>query len=165
LDPQDLKPFFIEFAMQHISSFTSAVSLSRTSLIALFWLIAASLIAGCSGRDPNLPEVARVKGIVMFEGKPLPEGEVHFVPEDPQANPASGMINEDGTFELSTYERYDGATVGKHKVTINIPPHLDGSIPDPPIQLPKRYGNPDETPLSVEVESRKTNEFELTIEK
>lgn len=93
----------------------------------------------------------------MFQGEPLPEGEVHLIPEDPQANPASGMIKEDGTFQLSTYERHDGATVGMHMVTINIPAHLDGSVPDPPIQLPKQYGDSNDTPLSFEVEGGKTN--------
>lgn len=128
-------------------------------------LFALSAAIGCSGRDPNLPEVARVEGLVMFKGEPLPEGEIHFHPEDPACNPGSGIIEADGTFQLSTYERHDGATVGKHKVTIVIQPHLDGSVPDPPIQIPRQYGNPDATPLSVEVESGKTNKFELTIKK
>ena len=73
------------------------------------------------------------------------------------------MIEKNGTFQLSTYERHDGATVGKHKVTIIIPPHLDGSNPDPPIQIPKQYGNPKSTPLNIEVEAGKTNKLELTI--
>jgi len=145
-------------------SFSSLLS-HRSSLSASLGLMGVCLIAGCNSRDPNLPEVARVRGVVMFKGEPLPEGEIHFHPEDTQSNPGSGMIQKDGTFELSTYERHDGATVGKHKVTINIPPHLDGSIPDPPIQIPKQYGNPDATPLSVEVVSGKTNTFELTIKK
>lgn len=135
----------------------------RNPLFAL-GLLGLCVIPACNSRDPNLPETAKVEGTVMFQGEPLPEGEVRFVPEDTQANPASGMIMEDGTFQLSTYERHDGAAVGKHKVTINIPPHLDGSVPDPPIQLPKQYGNPDDTPLSVEVEGGKTNTFELVIE-
>lgn len=126
-------------------------------------LIGLCLFAGCNSRDPNLPEVARVEGLVMFKGKPLPEGEVHFHPEDTKCNPGSGMIEKDGTFQLSTYARHDGATVGKHKVTIIIQPHLDGSIPDPPIQIPKQYGNPQATPLSIEVVGGKTNKVELTI--
>ena len=128
-------------------------------------LVGLIAVIGCSGRDPNLPEVARVEGLVMFKGEPLPEGEIHFHPEDPNCNPGSGIIEPDGTFQLSTYERHDGATVGKHKVTIVIQPHLDGSVPDPPIQIPRQYGNPNATPLSVEVESGKTNKFELTIKK
>lgn len=128
-------------------------------------LIGLCLIPACNSRDPNLPEVARVEGKVLFNGEPLPEGDIHFHPENPQANPGSGMIEKDGTFQLSTYERHDGAAVGKHKVTIVIQPHLDGSVPDPPIQIPRKYGDPDATPLSVEVEGGKTNKFELTIEK
>ena len=150
--------------MQLISRTLASLSNCLPRLSTCLGLIGLTLIAACSGRDPNLPEVAKVEGVVMFKGKPLPEGEIHFHPEDPQCNPGSAMIEQDGTFELSTYERHDGATVGKHKVTIVIQPHLDGSVPDPPIQIPRKYGNPDATPLSVEVESGKTNEFELTIQ-
>jgi hypothetical protein len=135
----------------------------RNPLFALA-LLGLCVIPACNSRDPNLPEVAYVEGTVMFQGKPLPEGVVRFIPEDTKANPANGMIMEDGTFQLSTYERLDGAAVGKHKVTIEIPPHLDGSDPDPPIQLPKQYASLANTPLSVEVVGGKTNTFELVIE-
>lgn len=136
--------------------------LTSSGLVGL-GLTGLCLFAGCNTRDPNLPEVARVEGVVMFKGKPLPEGEVHLHPEDTNSNPGIGMIEKDGTFQLSTYERHDGATVGKHKVTIIIQPHLDGSIPDPPIQIPKQYGNPKSTPLNIEIEGGKTNKLELTI--
>ncbi len=151
--------------MQLISCSLASLPRCLSNLSTSLGLVGLCLIPACNFRDPNLPEVARVEGLVMFKGEPLPEGEVHFHPEDSQSNPGSGMIEKDGTFQLSTYERHDGATVGKHKVTIVIQPHLDGSIPDPPIQIPRKYGNLDATPLSVEVEGGKTNEFELTIQK
>lgn len=119
---------------------------------------------GCQGRRSDLPETAEVTGVVMYQGKPLPEGEIRFIPKNTEANPASGMILPDGTFQLSTYERHDGAAVGQHKVTVNIPPHLDGSFPDPPIQLPPAYGSMTDTPFTADVESGKLNEFEFVIE-
>lgn len=123
-----------------------------------------ALALGCGPQvNRDTPETAIVKGVVRFRDAPLPEGIVRFFPDDTTGNPASGMIEPDGSFELSTYARHDGAVVGTHKVTVEISPRLDGSTPDPPIQLPKPYGDMEQTPLEVTVESGKTNRFELEI--
>ncbi len=124
-----------------------------------------AVVAGCgSSRPDGLPETAVVKGIVKLNGAPLNEGVVRFVPEDTACNPGVGMINADGTFELSTYDRLDGATVGKHKVVVHVEPHLDGSSPDPPVQTPRKYHDISTTPLEVEIKSGETNEVVLDIQ-
>jgi len=124
----------------------------------------ATLATGCGpGVKLDVPETSAVQGTVIYQGQPLPEGVVRFHPQDSEGNPGSGMIQPDGTFQLSTYARHDGAVLGKHKVTIEIPPKLDGSTPDPPIQLPKPYGDMENTPLEFTVESGKTNRVELKI--
>lgn len=124
-----------------------------------------AVVAGCgSSRPDGLPETAIVKGVVKMKGAPLGEGVVRFVPEDTNHNPGVGMINPDGTFELSTYDRHDGATVGKHKVAIHVEPHLDGSKPDPPVQTPRKYHDVASTPLEVEVKSGETNNIVLEVE-
>lgn len=123
-----------------------------------------ALALGCGAKvDPNAPETAVVQGTIQFRGAPLPEGIVRFHPDESAGNPASGMIQPDGSFELSTYNRHDGAVVGAHKVTVEIALRLDGSTPDPPIQLPKPYGDKEQTPLEVTVESGKTNRIQLEI--
>ncbi|PQO38138.1 hypothetical protein [Blastopirellula marina] len=123
-----------------------------------------AVVAGCgSSRPDGLPETAIVEGVVKLNGAPLNEGVVRFVPEDTTCNPGVGMINPDGTFELSTYERLDGATVGKHKVVVHVEPHLDGSSPDPPVQTPRKYHDIATTPLEVEIKSGETNEVVLDI--
>ncbi|PQO29706.1 hypothetical protein DTL21_27090 [Bremerella cremea] len=124
-----------------------------------------AVVAGCgSSRPDGLPETAIVKGVVNLKGSPLNEGVVRFVPDDTSCNPGVGMINPDGSFELSTYDRLDGATVGKHKVVIHVEPHLDGSKPDPPVQTPRKYHDIATTPLEVEVKSGETNEIVLDVE-
>ncbi|PQO30148.1 hypothetical protein C5Y97_21620 [Blastopirellula marina] len=123
------------------------------------------LLVGCgSGRDPNLPETAPVYGVVTLRGETLPEGTVRFTPDDPLGNPASGMIQSDGTFEVSTYSRHDGAVLGKHKVTVVVDPRLDGSQPDPPFSIPKAYRDPKTTPLEVEIVKGNKNEVVLNID-
>ena len=60
--------------------------------------------------------MAHVRGQVLYRGQPLEFGNVMFQPRAGQ--PASGDIQPDGTFSLSTYKIGDGAVVGRHKVRI-----------------------------------------------
>lgn len=121
-------------------------------------------ISGCfSAKNSDLPETAIVRGTVLFNGEPLPEGVVKFYPELSGRNPAIGMIEEDGSFQVSTYQRHDGATVGKHKVTVIVNPRLDGSSPDPPYQIPRPYQSPKTTPLEVEITNEGANQIDLEI--
>ena len=81
--------------------------------LAVVPLLLCAVTAGCSGG--RLP-MAAVQGKVTYHGKPLEFGSVIF---QPQAGPtASGPIQADGSFRLSTYGRDDGAVLGKHQVLI-----------------------------------------------
>jgi hypothetical protein len=57
-----------------------------------------------------------VSGKVLYNGQPLKFGTVAFQP--PRGQYASGDIQSDGTFELSTYRPNDGAVAGTHQVRI-----------------------------------------------
>ena len=80
-----------------------------TTLVA----IALMMITGC-GR--TLPETAPVEGRVTLDGKPLTTGAIMFFPEE--GRPATGVIDADGSFRLTTFTAYDGALPGRHTVTI-----------------------------------------------
>ena len=90
-------------------------------LSSLFAFIALSVflsLSGCGGSD--FP-VAPAKGKVVAGGKPVTAGSITFTPIGaPGAletgKSASGAVNPDGTFVLSTFDRFDGAIVGKHRV-------------------------------------------------
>ena len=76
------------------------------------------LAAGCS--EGNFP-VRPAKGNVVCSGRPVTIGSVSFVPigeagtlETGKA--ASATIGPDGNFVLTTFNRFDGAIVGKHRV-------------------------------------------------
>ena len=62
-------------------------------------------------------ETAEVRGTVTLDGRPLEGGAVLFVPAHGQG--ATGTIQRDGTYVLGTYCAGDGATVGRHIVTVN----------------------------------------------
>ena len=77
-------------------------------------------LSGCSDSEIEY-EHAKVHGKVTYQGKPLTFGTVLFMPVEPPKDgaiqPASGAINPDGTYEL-TSRSTPGAVVGEHKVAV-----------------------------------------------
>ena len=95
------------------------------------------LLVGCSGKSHEL-EVAPVKGSVLLDGKPLSSGVVLVMAAEGRM--ARGVLQEDGTFELTTYDKGDGAPVGTHPVMIK-PMGVDEGDKSPPSKIPFRYHN------------------------
>lgn len=88
-------------------------------------------------------QVARVSGTVTCGGRTLTEGMVVFTPvgdserkNHDTGRSASGLIEEDGSFVLTTYRKGDGAIIGTHTVTVFAPPPVDD---DTPITDANRY--------------------------
>lgn len=76
------------------------------------------LVAGCNGREFS---VQPAQGKVLCKGEPVTGGSITFIPIGDEKTQATGKvatatIKQDGTFVLSTYGRFDGAIVGKHRV-------------------------------------------------
>src|SRR5689334_16609887 len=85
----------------------------RLAAITLPVVLTFAFVAGCgSGR----PTVALVRGQVTIDGKPVKAGRVMFYPVEGRA--ATGPIQPDGNYTLTTYDAGDGALLGSHKVTI-----------------------------------------------
>ena len=81
-------------------------------LLSLAALAGVSLLAGCGERRP----LSRVTGQVLFDGKPLQFGTVSFQPEFGQ--PATAVIQPDGSFSLHTVGEGAGAVVGRNLVRV-----------------------------------------------
>jgi hypothetical protein len=79
------------------------------------------LLTGC-GR----PALAPVKGRVTCRGKPVAEAAVLFSPMPKSeggtksGKAAGGGTDADGRFVLTTYDRGDGALIGKHRVSVTV---------------------------------------------
>ncbi|MCA9016663.1 MAG: hypothetical protein KDA77_15125 [Planctomycetaceae bacterium] len=135
----------------------------RISLLILLCL----LITGCTQGPTDTPPLARVKGKVTLDGKPLQGGSVQFTPDKNRGTTgrmALGNINEDGTFELMTIRAGDGAQVGYHLVAIES--YESASFdPNQPVNqapkslIPKRYTDPTTSELTAEVKSGEENVF------
>lgn len=95
--------------------------LSRNLLVgtALFVSCFATVfLTGCGGgKFPVRP----ASGTVVCDGQPVSQGSVTFTPLGEgkgleTGKPASAALAADGSFKLSTFDRFDGAIIGKHRV-------------------------------------------------
>lgn len=113
-------------------------------------------LAGCSSNGRL--KTAVVSGKVTFNGKPVPNGTVLFIPETPGPT-ATGEIGPDGSYALTTYQKGDGAVLGKHKVVISAMEDTTSKLPEdrnplPPSIVPDKYTHPTTSDLREEVEDK-----------
>lgn len=133
------------------------------------WLIVALIAAtsGC-GRSGGL-ETAPVRGKVTLDGQPFTSGgSVVFQPQG-RGKMATGQVEADGTFTLSTYASGDGATIGKHNVMVRPPvARVVNENEDPkPVTspIPKKYMSLTTSGLEVDVKAGQTNEIPIDLRK
>jgi hypothetical protein len=97
-------------------------------LAALAALIALS---GCGSSEDNTPLV-RVTGVVLHNGKPMPNARVSFVPapDNKHSTPGVDQTGPDGNYTVKYKGRF-GVATGKYKVVIEAPPELPASAKVP----------------------------------
>lgn len=82
-------------------------------------VLASVLAAGCgSGGPTTIP----IRGEVTYNGQPLkdvPQGLVHYLPTSGDGRQASGRIQPDGSFELTTFQKADGVVPGEYNITVS----------------------------------------------
>jgi hypothetical protein len=145
----------------------------RIRILLVAGLGLAASIAGCS-RDPNLPKLGKVYGKVTYDGKPLDAGRIVFTPATGKGGEtgqsATGEINSDGSYEMTTFNTGDGAILGQHIVTVVV---QKGELPKPDkngqikYQVPKndapsKYATADKSPLRCTVVETPT-EFNIEL--
>lgn len=121
-----------------------------------FALAGAALLAaaacGCGRSDR--PETVPLNGKVTYNGKPLTRGTVLLTP-DGSGYAATGEIQPDGTFKLTSFDKDDGAVPGKYRVAVQVFPE-EGGLPGaesaggkPPV--PAKYMAPSTSGIIVEI--------------
>lgn len=124
--------------------------------VVLSWAALAAacfLPLACSGSDPG-PEVYPVWGEVFLNGEPAAGAVVHFHPVDKEeGSPAFAVVQEDGSFQLSTYGTNDGAQPGDYVVTLNWcdEEKVDGESINGPDRFGERYCTPQKSILHATV--------------
>lgn len=83
-------------------------------------------VVGCG--DDGLPERAIVRGRITTDGAPLQHIIVNFFPMA-GGRSSRGMTDENGNYQLTTFDDGDGALIGEHNVTINGGQVMDAMTP------------------------------------
>jgi len=147
---------------------TAATLRERTGLWKCIPIFLVVGLVGCSHRGgATYPVTGTVK---LSDGKPLAGGRILFQPTGEQTNSARGIIAQDGSFQLTTFEPNDGAVPGEHKVVIT--PAVPEEALDNPTAIARyrslvdqRYQNVDSTPLKLTVQADGSqNHFEIVLE-
>jgi hypothetical protein len=120
-----------------------------------------------------------------MDGDPVDRATVSFLPSGGQ-HPANGVTDESGIFELSTFNRNDGATAGEFVVTLQKFPLVEiktvpGGIPYDPEnetnaseprrrrvvenELPQKYADPKSSGFMATVDTNDENRFEFELSK
>ena len=109
-------------------------------------------------RGDGGPKIVPVSGVVLIDGQPLSYGHVQVLPAG--WRPASGRINGDGTFTLTTTTSGDGCAVGTHPVAV-----LAGESINPETMkwhAPQKYADVSTSNLTVTI-TGPTNDLKIEL--
>jgi len=119
----------------------------------------AVLAAGCS--SSNNPKTYPVTGKVTYRGQPVTSGIVLLTPEN-NGHAATGSLESDGSFRLTTFRKHDGAVPGKYRVAVQVFPAEGAGLPGaefagkkPPV--PQKYISAASSDLIAEIKAGENN--------
>lgn len=123
------------------------------------WLALVCCLLTAMGCGDGRPGRVPISGQILIDGKPLEKALVRFVPSEGRSS--LGQTDSDGRFTLTCYEKNDGATLGKYRVSIIALTSLSGDRVL--ARVPKKYTTADTSELEVEIqEARDDVEIKIT---
>jgi hypothetical protein len=141
--------------------------LNRLFLVA----VSLGLMICCAGCGSSGPTRVKFKGTGKYSDGTIPQGEVaviRFEPTavangvvDPNSKTASGNIQPDGSFQLTTVDPNDGALPGEYKVTFTIKKTYGGND----LLVASKFVQASTTPHSASVKRGESKSFDFVIER
>lgn len=142
-----------------------------------FTLLLTILISGCGKLPNNGPPMGYVHGVVTYNGKPVEQASVVFVPTTVGTPAAVGITDSGGYYELSISGAKEGAVAGPYQVTIALRAPYDGQIPEgmSPVYaqelfqnqgkplIPEKYFAAKTSGLTADVKADKRNTFDFAL--
>lgn len=128
-------------------------------------LAAMLIIGGCGGSDGR----QAIEGVVTFDGKPLENGQITFVPQSGTGGPTAGAQIVDGKFAISAA---GGPFAGKFRVEITasrpssqkVADRFTGKLVDSFEQfIPRKYNVESQLEAVVKAEGSNRVEFALNL--
>lgn len=152
----------------------------------LLGLVAVCFL-GCGG-DDGRKSTYGVTGVVKMAGAPIPGATVMFAPTEGQPV-ASGITDDNGKYQLTTYETGDGAVAGAYNVLViraaekkaedkeldhdafsgdgdptSSAHDAEDKSDEASSSLPRKYADAETTDLLATVEAKSENVIDLTLE-
>ena len=147
-------------------------SACRWVRVALVFTACALTTAFCGGcGDRGGPERVEVSGTVTYNGQPVSEATIRFVPEQGSMAPVSGAQVKDGAYKA---DQRGGVPVGTHKIEIKAyrksemsrpgtPDLLEASKEQQEQYIPAKYNRQSQLEIAIEPGSGKIiKNFDLT---
>ncbi|MEX2307995.1 MAG: hypothetical protein WD738_10405 [Pirellulales bacterium] len=122
------------------------------------------VFGGCGSKGTT---TVPIRGEVLYNGAPLknvPQGLVRYMPKTPESGrQASGRIQPDGSFVLTTFKQFDGVVPGDYNIVISAYSSQPASRQEveasggagaqPRLIIPKKYLDPTTSGISDIVDS------------
>jgi hypothetical protein len=127
-----------------------------------FSVLALALMLFASGCGKPKYEIVRVQGTVTYQGQPLEQGDISFIPVQVEGDGLRRMavsaINEQGEYVLNSFKPGDGVIPGEYKVMIVSRDKASSEASDAEIaalkwHAPKVYAEVATTPLKATISS------------
>jgi len=124
----------------------------------ILFLVGSLLVAGCNNENAGL---VPVKGKVTYNGKPVPNGTINFMPDAGRST--YGEIQPDGTYSLMAIPATHKVVVMALNDTSNRLPEERSPLPAPIV--PNKYTHITTTDLTAKVEDKgsKPNEIDFDL--
>jgi hypothetical protein len=115
--------------------------------------LACAPLLGCGGDGME----SEVTGSVTLDGKAVGPGTIVFAPVAGEQNPATGTIQVDGTYFL-TSNRARGLPAGRYKASVTVfdqptVPLGERSYVQPKFVTPEKYADPSTSELEYDVQA------------
>jgi hypothetical protein len=122
-------------------------------------LTVAIFAAGCS--SSNNPKTYPVTGQVTYRGQAVTSGIVLLTPES-SGHAATGNLEKDGSFRLTTFRKDDGAVPGKYRVAVQVFPAEGAGLPGAEFAgkkptVPQKYMSAASSDLIAEIKAGENN--------
>jgi hypothetical protein len=131
---------------------------SAGAFASLLALVAIVFVAGCGGSRPPRVATHPAKGSISYQGQPIAGAFLALHPKasaQPNVPTSTAIVQNDGSFTVTTYESGDGLPEGDYIVTAQWRKVVKSGgefVPGPDL-LPARYSRPETSDVVIRVAS------------